>query len=115
MSTEHEHVERTGPPLWLVAVVDKVLAVSAAVLGLLALVVVLGIVFVVFGANQDNAIVETVLDLYERLLGPVATIFTPESEKVSALVNGGIGAVLYLVAGRVLLLLQPGRRSIAVR
>ena len=119
MSTEHqahppEVIARSGPPRWLVGILDRVLSVSAAVLGLLALVIVLDIVFVVFDANGGNAIVTFILDFSDRLLGPVATIFTPDSAKVGALVNGGIGAVLYLVVARVLLLLQPGRRA-AVR
>ena len=87
---------RLASLVWLVAVVC-------------ALFLAVGALLIALKANQDNAIVSFVLDVADRLdLGVFSReqgIFTfdgKNAETRNALVNWGIGAVAYLVAGKVL-------------
>jgi hypothetical protein len=85
---------RIASVVWLVAVV------CAAVLAVGALLVALK-------ANQDNEIVRLVLDVADVLDGPFSRdngIFTFDGRDAAtknALVNWGIAAVVYLVAGKI--------------
>ena len=87
---------RLASLVWLVAVVC-------------ALFLAVGALLIALKANQDNAIVSFVLDVADRLdLGVFSReqgIFTfdgKNAETRNALVNWGIGAIAYLVAGKVL-------------
>ena len=87
---------RLASLVWLVAVVC-------------ALFLAVGALLIALKANQDNAIVAFVLDVADRLdLGVFSReqgIFTfdgKNAETKNALVNWGIGAIAYLVAGKVL-------------
>jgi len=82
--------------IWLVAVVC-------------ALFLAVGALLIALKANQDNAIVKFVLDAADTLdLGVFSRdngIFKPENDPQgvkSALINWGIGALAYLVVGKVL-------------
>jgi hypothetical protein len=85
--------------------VRRVSDVAADLVGVVAMIIcvllALHIAFVVFSANDDNAIVRTVNDLAGRFAWRFHDIFVPKDERVGALVNYGIAAVVYLVAGRV--------------
>lgn len=74
-----------------------VTTVIAAILRIAALLIVLGIVFVVLEANSDNSIVSFVLDVADFLVGPFDGLFTPKDEKLEVAINYGIAAVIYLV------------------
>ena len=86
------------------------------VCSLAALVLALGALFVAFGANTDNALVKAVLDLADMLdLGVfdrhdgIKQWTGENAETKNALFNWGVGALVWLVAGRVLdRLVQPG-------
>jgi hypothetical protein len=87
---------RIASVVWLVAVVC-------------ALFLAVGALLIALKANQDNAIVRFVLDGADRLdLGVFSRkegIFTFEGKDAAtknALVNWGIGAVAYLIVGKVL-------------
>jgi hypothetical protein len=87
---------RLASLVWLVAVVC-------------ALFLAVGALLIALKANQDNAIVAFVLDVADRLdLGVFSReqgIFTFDGKNAgtkNALVNWGIGAIAYLVAGKVL-------------
>jgi len=87
---------RLASLVWLVAVVC-------------ALFLAVGALLIALKANQDNAIVAFVLDVADRLdLGVFSReqgIFTfdgKNAETKNALVNWGIAAIAYLVAGKVL-------------
>ena len=87
---------RLASLVWLVAVVC-------------ALFLAVGALLIALKANQDNAIVAFVLDVADRLdLGVFSReqgIFTfdgKNAETKNSLVNWGIGAIAYLVAGKVL-------------
>jgi hypothetical protein len=66
-----------------------------------ALVMTLGAILAALGANQANEIVAGVLELAGRLDGPFADVFTFADKQKQTLVNWGIAAAVYLVAGRV--------------
>ena len=87
---------RLASLVWLVAVVC-------------ALFLAVGALLIALKANQDNAIVSFVLDVADRLdLGVFSReqgIFTfsgKDAATKDALVNWGIAAIAYLVAGKVL-------------
>lgn len=86
---------RIASVVWLVAVVC-------------ALFLAVGALLVALKANPDNAIVSFVLDVANKLdLGVFSRengIFTPKNDPngvKSALINWGIGALAYLVVGRI--------------
>lgn len=82
-------------------VASRVGLVAAYVLVALALIIVLGILFVVFDGNRDNGIVSGTLDVADALVGPFDRLFTPDGMKKQVFVNYGIAAVLYLVVAAV--------------
>jgi hypothetical protein len=72
--------------------------VAAAIICVL---LALHIAFVVFSANGDNVIVSTVNGWADWFAWRFRDMFVPKDERVRVLVNYGIAAVVYLVAGRV--------------
>jgi hypothetical protein len=67
--------------------------------GLVAAVIVLGILLFVLGANQSNTIVEAVMDAGRWLTTPFHDLFSIDNRKTKLAVNWGIAAaVYYLVA-----------------
>lgn len=69
---------------------------------LAALMLALGAVLVGLDANQENQVVAAVLDFAHRLDGPFADVFTFKDQVKQTLINWGIAAAVYLIAGRVL-------------
>ena len=87
---------RAAQVIWLAAVVC-------------ALVLAVGALLVALDANQDNPLVELVLDVARAVdldvFSPDNGVFTfdgADAATKSALANWGLGAVLYLVVGRIL-------------
>ncbi|MCO6010924.1 hypothetical protein NE236_38800 [Actinoallomurus purpureus] len=78
--------------------VATLVAVAATVI---AIVLALHIAFVVFSANQANPIVRTVNDWAQSLAWEFRDMFTPKDQRVAVIVDYGIAAVVYLIAGRV--------------
>lgn len=76
--------------IWLIAVI------AAAVLALGALFTALD------QANQSNEIVRFVLERGHDLVGPFKDLFRLETAKNTLLVNWGIAALVYLIAGKIL-------------
>ena len=72
------------------------------VAGLVAAVIVLGILLVVLEANRSNDIVNAVLDAARWLAGPFKDLFTIDNRKTEVAVNYGIAAVVYLAIGSVI-------------
>lgn len=72
---------------------------------LCAVVLALGAILVALEANPENSIVSLINDLAHKIDGPFADMFTfsgDNAAKKEILVNWGIGAVVYLVIGRIL-------------
>jgi hypothetical protein len=83
---------RIAAVVWLVAVLAAVVLASGALL-------------VALDANQDNAIVDFVRNLARDIDGPFWNVFTFEGDNAKTkelLVNWGLAAVAYLVAGKIL-------------
>jgi hypothetical protein len=79
------------------------------VAGLVAAVIVLGILLFVFGANQSNVLVEAVMDAGRWLTTPFHGLFDIDNSKTQLAVNWGIAAaVYYLVASFVARVLARG-------
>ncbi|HEU4948006.1 MAG TPA: hypothetical protein VFT31_12710 [Kribbella sp.] len=69
---------------------------------LAAAVLALGALFTALDqANQSNEIVSWVLDRGHQLVGPFKDLFRLETAKNTLLVNWGIAALVYLVAGKI--------------
>lgn len=92
---------RAGSAASAFARVRTVLATVVFTVALLAaLALALGAILTALGANEDNAVVSGLLGLAGRLDGPFADVFTFDSAVKQVLVNWGIAAGVYLVAGR---------------
>jgi hypothetical protein len=76
----------------------RVVAIAATVV---AVLLALHIAFVVFSANHGNPIVRTVDDWAQWLAWEFQDMFTPKDHRVAVLVNYGIAAAVYLIAGRI--------------
>jgi hypothetical protein len=64
-------------------------------------VLVVHIVFTVFEANGSNGIVTAFRDWADRFAWEFKDVFAPDDPKVVVLVNYGLAAVVYLIAGRI--------------
>jgi hypothetical protein len=65
-----------------------------------AALIVLGIAFTIFKANPSNPIVSSVLNLDRTLVRPFSEMFTPQDEQIRTVVNWGLAAGVYVVAGQ---------------
>ncbi len=88
---------RTG----LRRVTDTTAAAVRVIAMIICVLLALHIAFVVFKANDDNSIVRTVNDWADWFAWRFRDMFVPKDERVAVLVNYGIAAVVYLIAGRV--------------
>jgi hypothetical protein len=82
--------------------------------GAVAVVILIGIAFVVLKANRHNDIVSTVRDVARWLVGPFDGMFRPKHHhKLGIAINWGIAMAVYVVAGRFVaaLIRRPLRRS----
>jgi hypothetical protein len=66
---------------------------------LVALVIVVGILLFVLGANQSNDIVSAVMDAGRWLVGPFENLFSMDNAKWELAVNWGIAAAVYALVG----------------
>jgi hypothetical protein len=89
---------------------DSVAAAVRLVTGLIALLIVIGIAFVVLKANKDNSIVNWVHDAAKFFVGPFDGMFEPKDHKLAVGINWGIAAALYAFVGSVIAGLVAGRR-----
>jgi hypothetical protein len=95
------HRAREGQRTGLRRVTDTAANVVRVVAMIICVLLALHIAFVVFSANPANPIVRTVNDRAQGFAWEFRDIFTPKDERVAVLVNYGIAAVVYLIAGRV--------------
>jgi hypothetical protein len=75
----------------------------AATAGLaLALLIGLGIIFVVFNANRGNIVVSVVLSASEALVGVFRQVVMPTDPSLRLAIEWGLTAVAYVILGRLL-------------
>jgi hypothetical protein len=67
--------------------------------GIVAAIIVAGILLVVLNANPTNDIVSAIHDVARALAGPFDGMFTLNSADATIAVNWGIAAVAYLIVG----------------
>jgi hypothetical protein len=70
--------------------------------GIVAAIIVAGILLIVLEANPSNDVVNAVHDAARALVGPFDGMFTLDSSKATVAVNWGIAALVYLVVGAVI-------------
>lgn len=85
-----------------VSKVREILATAIFTVAVLAaLVLALGAILIALKANEQNQIVASIIDIGRRVVGPFDDIFRMDTRIKQVLVNWGIGAVVYLIVGRV--------------
>ena len=94
MATDENSKARAGR-----GVLDVIATVVSTVFRLAALLIVLGILFVVLEANPDNGIASFVNDIADFLVGPFDDLFEPKDEKLATAINWGIAVIVYVVVG----------------
>jgi hypothetical protein len=78
---------------------DTVARLVRLAAGIVAAIIVTGILLVVLSANPANDIVSAVHDAARALAGPFDGMFTLDSAHASIAVNWGIAALVYLIVG----------------
>lgn len=69
------------------------------VTGLVALVIVLGILLFVLSANPHNVIVSDIHDAANWLVGPFQNVFSVKGPKLNLALNWGLATLVYLAVG----------------
>lgn len=72
------------------------------VVGLIATIFVLHIVFVVAGANHSNSVVSFVYQVSRAFVLGFGDVFTPNDAKIGVVLNYGLAALVYLVVGHLI-------------
>lgn len=81
---------------------NTVANVIRSVVGVVVTIFVLHVLFAVFGANQGNEFVSVVYTLAKTLVLGLGDVFTPEDAVLGVVLNYGLAALLYLVAGQLI-------------
>jgi hypothetical protein len=76
--------------------------VITTIAGVIAGVIILGIVLVLIKANPNNEIVNVILDVGRFLTTPFHNLFPQDNPRQDILVNWGIAAIAYLILGALL-------------
>jgi hypothetical protein len=77
-------------------------SVIQTIFGIIAAIIIIGIVLVLIKANQNNDIVNFVLDLGRFFTRPFRDMFPRSNPRQDILLNWGIAAVVYLLVGAIL-------------
>ena len=77
-------------------------SVISTIAGIVAAIIILGIVLVLIKANPNNEIVNVILDVGLFLTTPFHGLFPQDNPRQDILVNWGIAAVVYLIVGALL-------------
>jgi hypothetical protein len=73
--------------------------VITTIAGIVAAIIILGIVLVLIKANPNNQIVDFILDVGRFLTTPFHNLFPQDNPRQDILVNWGIAAIAYLILG----------------
>jgi len=74
-------------------------SVIQTIAGVIAGIIILGIVLVLIKANPNNQIVDFILDVGRFLTTPFHNLFPQDNPRQDILVNWGIAAIVYLILG----------------
>jgi len=102
----------TGPSSGYVCLTMVIVArIVSAIFFLIVGIIVLGILFYIFGANPANPVVNFVAQAADFLVTPFRFIFLLANNNAQVAINWGIGALIYLVVGALITgVLSAGRR-----
>ena len=76
--------------------------------GVVALVIVVGVVLQLVGANPHNVVVSDIHDAGAWLVSPFRNVFTVKNGNWHIVLNWGLAALVYLVVGELLARLIAG-------
>lgn len=96
VTTGGRRATRTTTERFVLAGVVRLIA------GLVALVIVAGILLVVLDANTSNSIVKAIHDAASWLAGPFKGLFSMSHHKAQVAVNWGLAAVVWYAIGHVI-------------
>jgi hypothetical protein len=72
------------------------------IFAVIAVVLLVSILLVLIGANQQNVLVDFITDIGEFFAKPFSHLLPQHTAKADMTVNWGIGALAYLVVGSIL-------------
>lgn len=73
-----------------------------AVAGAVGVIIVVGIILALVGANPHNVVVSDIHDAGAWLVGPFHNVFTVKNPNWHIVLNWGLAAIVYLVVGGLL-------------
>jgi hypothetical protein len=76
--------------------------VIQTIFGVIAAIIIVGIVLVLIKANPSNDIVNFILDLGRFFTRPFRDMFPRSNPRQDILLNWGIAAIVYLIVGAIL-------------
>ena len=79
------------------------------IVGIVAAIIVAGILLFVLKANPTNSIASAIHDTAHTLVGPFNGLFSFHNANVAIAVNWGIAALVYLIVGGLIARLLGGR------
>jgi hypothetical protein len=74
-------------------------SVITTIAGIVAGIIINGIVLVLIKANPNNQLVDFILDIGRFLTTPFHNLFPQDNPRQDILVNWGIAAIVYLIVG----------------
>jgi len=74
-------------------------SIVTVITAFVAVVLALGIVLIVLGANKENGLVIVVIDVARFVAGPFHTLFDIEALKQRIAINWGIATAIYAALG----------------
>jgi hypothetical protein len=77
-------------------------SVITTIAGIVAAIIIVGIILVLVKANPANDIVDFILDVGRFLTTPFHNLFPQDTPQRDILVNWGIAAIVYLIVGALL-------------
>jgi hypothetical protein len=77
-------------------------SVITTIAGVIAAIIIVGIVLVLIKANPHNEIVDFILDVGRFFTRPFRDLFPQDNPRQDVLVNWGIAAIAYLVLGAII-------------
>jgi hypothetical protein len=77
-------------------------SVIQTIFGVIAAIIIVGIVLVLIKANPSNDIVNFILDLGRFFTRPFRDMFPRSNPRQDILLNWGIAAIVYLIVGAIL-------------
>lgn len=97
--TRSEQTVGTGAGTALALAAGTLARLVRLAAGIVAAIIVAGILLVVLSANPTNDVVSAIHDAARALVGPFDGMFTLDSADATLALNWGIAALVYLIVG----------------